>query len=142
MASFKLCIADPKTGKCYQKEAKDAEAEAFIGVNVGENIKGDGFGMQDYEFTITGGSDYCGFPMRHGIMAIRKKIHSSGGVGFPGLKKGEKKRKTVCGHKIHDKIVQINLKVIKEGAKKLSEMFPAGEKKEEAAEEKKEKAKK
>jgi len=142
MASFKLCIANPKTGKCYQKEAKDADAEPFIGLNVGEKIPGDNFGMQGYEFLITGGSDYCGFPMRHGIMGLRKKIQSSGGVGFPKLKKGEKTRKTVCGHKIHDKITQINLKIEKEGAKKIEELCPAGEKKEGEEAPKKEEKKK
>ena len=126
MADFKLCIGNPKTGKCYQKDVKDAEAQGFIGLNVGEKITGDSFGMFGYEFLITGGSDYCGFPMRHGILGIRKKISSSGGVGFPKLKKGEKKRRTVCGHKIHEKITQINLKVIKEGTKKIENMVPAG----------------
>ena len=134
MASFKLCIANPKDGKCYQKEVKDADAQSFIGLNIGENVKGDSFGMTGYEFTITGGSDFCGFPMRHGIQGVRKKIYSYGGVGFPKLKKGEKTRKTVCGHKIHDKITQINLKVVKEGAKKIADMMPAGEKAEEGAE--------
>lgn len=134
MVLFKLCIANPKTGKCYQKEVKDNEAAGFIGLNVGEKINGDVVGMQGYEFLITGGSDYCGFPMRHGIMGIRKKIYSYGGVGFPKLKKGEKTRKTVCGHKIHERITQINLKILKEGAKKVEEVFAAGEKKEEGKE--------
>ncbi len=123
MVSFKLCIG-AKTGKCYQKEVKDQEAQGFIGLNVGEKISGDSFGMKGYEFQITGGSDYCGFPMRHGILGIRKKIYSYGGVGFPHLKKGEKTRKTVCGHKIHDKITQINLKILKEGVKKIEEIMP------------------
>jgi small subunit ribosomal protein S6e len=142
MASFKLCIANPKDGKCYQKEVKDADAQSFIGLNIGENIKGDSFGMAGYEFLITGGSDFCGFPMRHGIQGVRKKIYSYGGVGFPKLKKGEKTRKTVCGHKIHDKITQINLKVVKEGAKKIADIMPAGEKAEEGAEAPKAEAKK
>jgi len=142
MASFKLCIANPKDGKCYQKEVKDADAQSFIGLNIGETVKGDSFGMTGYEFSITGGSDFCGFPMRHGIQGVRKKIYSYGGVGFPNLKKGEKTRKTVCGHKIHDKITQINLKVVKEGAKKIVDMMPAGEKAEEGAEAPKAEAKK
>lgn len=141
MASFKLCIG-AKTGKCYQKEIKDQEAMPFIGLNIGEKINGDSFGMKGYEFVITGGSDYCGFPMRHGIMGIRKKISSAGGVGFPNLKKGEKKRKTVCGHKIHEKITQINLKILKEGDKKIEEIFPVGEKKEVKEEEPKKEVKK
>ena len=137
MASFKLCIADPKTGKAYQKEVKDEEAAPFLGLNIGEKINGDVFSMPGYEFTVTGGADYCGFPMRHGILGLRKKIYSYGGVGFPGLKKGQKARKTVCGHKIHDKITQIDLKITKEGTKKIEEIFPPGEKKEESKEDKK-----
>jgi len=142
MAQFKLCVANPKTGKCYQKEVKDNEATPFIGLNIGEKISGDAFGMGGYEFLVTGGSDYCGFPMRHGILGIRKKIYSYGGVGFPKLKKGEKTRKTVCGHKIHDKITQINLKILKEGSKKIEEIMPAGGKKGEVKEEPKEEKKK
>ena len=134
MASFKLCISDPSTGKSFQKEVKDSLASPFIGLNIGETIKGDAFDLKDYEFQITGGSDYCGFPMRKGILGMRKSITIYGGVGFRGGPKGIKERKTVCGHKIHDKVSQINLKVIKEGPKKLAELFGVTEepKKEEA----------
>ena len=135
MANFKLCIADPKSGKTYQTEAKEQAARGLIGMNLGENLKGESFDMPGYEFLITGGSDYCGFPMRKGILGIRKKITLLGGVGFKAKKteKGIKRRKTVCGHKINENIVQINLKVTKEGGKKLSDMFgkkEEGEKKE------------
>ncbi len=130
MASFKLTIADPKTGKCYQKEAKDQQASPLMGLNIGESVKGDGFDMPGYEFLLTGGSDYCGFPMRRGILGARKKITLLGGVGFKGASKGIKKRKTVCGHKINENIVQINLKVTKEGSKKMADIFGGGEKKE------------
>ncbi len=138
MADFKLTIADPKSGKCYQKEVKDAEAAPFIGLNIGETINGESFGLGGYEFQITGGSDYCGFPMRRGILGIRKKVILYGGVGFSGkmrpLRKGKKprrkggirKRKTVCGHKINDKIHQINLKVTKEGSKKIADTLGGG----------------
>ncbi|MBW2979823.1 30S ribosomal protein S6e [Candidatus Woesearchaeota archaeon] len=139
MADFKLTIADPKTGKCYQKEVKDAEASPFIGLNIGEPIKGDGFGLAGYEFKITGGSDYCGFPMRSGILGIRKRVVLYGGVGFCGkmrpLRKGKKrrgqfglrKRRTVCGHKINENVTQINLSVLKEGSKKLADALGAKE---------------
>lgn len=132
MADFKLCIADPKSKKVYQKEVKDPEAAHFLGKNIGETIKGESIGLTGYEFLITGGSDNCGFPMRKGIQGIRKKLTLLGGVGLrKNLGKGIKKRKTVCGHKINEKIVQINLKVTKEGTKKLEVAFgvdqPAGE---------------
>ena len=139
MVSFKLCISDPSTGKTFQKEVKDSMARPLIGLNIGETIKGDGFELSGYEFQITGGSDYCGFPMRRGILGMRKKIVIQGGLGFRGAEKGIRKRKTVCGHKIHEQISQVNLKVMKPGAKKLTEIFGIPEKKaEEAKEEKKE----
>lgn len=127
MVSFKLCISDPSTGKTFQKEVKDNLAQPFIGLNIGETIKGNAFEMNDYEFLITGGSDYCGFPMRKGILGLRKSITIYGGVGFRGDAKGIKRRKTVCGHKIHERISQINLKVIKQGSKKLTEIFGIAE---------------
>ena len=126
MASFKLTIADPKEGKTYQREVKDAEAAGFLGLNIGESIKGDGFGLEGYEFEVTGGSDFCGFPMRKGILGVRKKITSIGGVGFPGLKDGKKLRRTVCGQKIGESVTQINMKVTTAGSKKLGDA-PAGE---------------
>ncbi|MEK6983711.1 MAG: 30S ribosomal protein S6e [Nanoarchaeota archaeon] len=143
MTSFKLCISEPSTGKTFQREVKDDSARPFIGLNIGESIKGESIDIDGYEFQVTGGSDYCGFPMRKGILGLRKKISIYGGVGFRSHTKGIKRRKTVCGHKIHEKISQINLKVTKEGPKKLAEMFsvPEGTKKEEKSEAKEEKKK-
>ena len=123
MVSFKLCISDPSSGKTFQKEIKDNHARPFIGLNIGETIKGDNFEMNGFEFQITGGSDYCGFPMRKGILGLRKKIAIYGGIGFRGEGKGIKRRKTVCGQKIHERISQVNLKVTKQGPKKLAEIF-------------------
>ena len=142
MASFKLNIADTKTGKCYKKEVKDQQASPFIGLKISESIKGDGFDMPGYEFVLTGGADYCGFPMRRGILGTRKKISLLGGVGFKGAAKGIKRRKTVCGHKVNEQIVQINLKVTKQGSKGLADIFGAKEEApKEAKEEKKEEPK-
>ena len=134
MVSFKLCISDPESGKTFQKEIKDNMARPFIGMNIGEPVKGDTVELAGYELQITGGSDYCGFPMRKGILGARKKLVILGGVGFRGSAKGVKKRKTVCGHKIHDKISQINLKVTQQGSKKLAEIFGVADKKEEKVE--------
>ncbi|MFH2028695.1 MAG: S6e family ribosomal protein [Nanoarchaeota archaeon] len=67
--------------------------------------------------------------MRSGILGVRKRVALLGGVGFKGIGRrkkrrfGMKKRKTVCGHKINEKINQINLKVVKEGSKKLAELL-------------------
>ena len=138
MASFKINIADPKTGKCYKTEVKDEQAAPFIGLNIGEKIEGGKIGIGGYEFSISGGTDYCGFPMRRGILGVRKRMTIYPGIGFRGGLKGMKKRKTVCGHKITEQISAVNLKVLKEGTKKLSDLFG---KKEEGKEEVKEEAK-
>lgn len=143
MVSFKLCISDPSNGKTFQREVKDNLTRPFIGLNIGETIKGDNIEINGYEFQITGGSDYCGFPMRKGILGLRKKIAIYGGVGFRGGARGIRRRKTVCGHKIHERISQVNLKVIKHGSKTLAEIFGVGEaKKEEKTEAKEEKKEK
>jgi small subunit ribosomal protein S6e len=144
MAGFKLNIADPKEKKCYKTEVKDAQAAPFMGLNIGEKIEGVKVGIEGYEFMVTGGTDYCGFPMRRGILGVRKKLVIYPGVGFKGGLKGMKKRKTVCGHKINESITAINLKVTKEGAKKLSELFgkKEGAKEEPKKEEKPKEAKK
>jgi ribosomal protein S6E (S10) len=57
----------------------------------------------------------------------RKRILAVEGVGIKKKAKGIKQRKSVCGNTVHDKIVQINLKVLKEGNE---ELFKAEEKKE------------
>ena len=143
MASFKLTISNPKDGKTYQKEVKDEQAKPLIGLNIGEALKGDDIGLAGFELTVTGGSDYCGFPMRRGILGVRKKIKSKGGVGFRIEAKGIHKRKTVCSHKINENITQVNLKVTKQGSKGLAEALGAkeGEKEENKQEAKKEEKK-
>jgi small subunit ribosomal protein S6e len=141
MAEFKLVISDPKTGKTLQREVKDQSAKPFIGLKIGDAIKGEAFDLTGYEFVITGGSDYCGFPMRKGIQTMRKRIVADAGVGFAGKHRGYDvkdvyRKKTVCGDGIHDKISQINLKITKQGKtslfeeKKEGEAAPAAKKKE------------
>lgn len=134
MVEFKLTIADSKTGRCMQKTVAEKAAEGFIGLKIGDAVKGEVIDLAGYEFLITGGSDFCGFPMRKGISGTRKRILIERGVGFRGGRKGMRKRKTVCGEVIHDKMSQINLKITKHGAKKLEMPKKEGEeKKEEAA---------
>ena len=135
MVSFKLVIGT-KEGKCLQKEIPEADSNAFLGKKVGDKIAGETIGLTGYEFEITGGSDYAGFPMRKDIPGVgRKKILAIEGVGLKKRAKGIRVRKTVCGNTIHPKISQINLKVIKAGSAPLP--FPEP-KKEEKKEDKKE----
>ncbi|MBI5390898.1 30S ribosomal protein S6e [Candidatus Woesearchaeota archaeon] len=122
MVSIKLVIADSKMGKCVQKEVKDAQASVLLGKKVNDMISGDLLGFAGYEFQITGGSDYCGFPMRADVQGpVRKRILAVEGIGIKKIGRGTKQRKTVCGNTIHDKISQVNLKILKHGTEKLIE---------------------
>ena len=134
MATFKL-VFGLKGGRCVQKEVKDAEAKPLLAKQIGDKIAGDALGFAGYEFEITGGSDYCGFPMRKDLTGIgRKRILTVCGVGVKKAAKGIRQKKTVCGNTIHPKISQVNLKIIKEGKEPLAP--PAEAKKETPAEKK------
>ncbi|MBN1385435.1 30S ribosomal protein S6e [Candidatus Woesearchaeota archaeon] len=136
MADYKLVISDPKTGKSYQKEAKEPDSKSLSGLQIGDKVKGETIDMAGYEFEITGGSDFAGFPMRKDVKGIlRKKILAVKGTGLAQKDKGIRVKKLVAGNTISEKTAQINLKVIKYGKEPL-------EPKEEKAEEKKEPAEK
>lgn len=120
MAEFKLVISDPKARKAYQIEIKSPDADRLIGKKIGDIIKGELINIPGFEFRITGGSDKQGFPMRadvHGTKRVR--ILLSGGPGIKIKRKGERRRKSIRGNQIAEDIAQINLKVVKEGEKRL-----------------------
>jgi len=128
---MKVVISQGK--QSYQVELKNPEL--LFGKRIGDSFKGTIFGipgLEDYEFLITGGSTKDGFPMKKGLHGtVKKRLLLSKGVGYKpkGSKKKVRKKKMVRGEVIADDIAQVNTKVIKEGAKKLEEIF--GEKKEE-----------
>lgn len=115
-----------KDGKSYQKELKDAAAEALHNKRIGDTVSGDELGFPGYEFQVTGGSDKCGFPMRKGIQAARQRIMVGKSVGCSGLDRNGKKqkgllqKKTVCGERVTKIIHQVNMKIVKEGAQPLA----------------------
>lgn len=120
MASFKVNISDPKTGRTIKTELTDQKAELLIGKKIGDTVKGEVFDMPGYEMLITGGSDFAGFPMVPNIQgAMRKRILTCYGIGMRIRAKGFRRRKTVVGNTISDSISQINLKIIKYGRKPL-----------------------
>jgi len=129
MVEFKINIGDPKTGKTVQKVVSGEHAQALLKKRIGEKISGDAIGFSGYEFELTGGSDYCGFPMRRDVRGTaRKRLLIVKGVGIRQNVRGRKIRKTVAGNTVYSKTAQINLKVLKQGEKPLVE-----EKKEDAA---------
>ena len=147
---FKINIAD-KSGKTYKLEL---ETEEFIGKELHGKIQGKELlaDLADYEFEITGASDKSGFASHEDVQgsgtkrilltygkAMKKKPRREGKKKVSNPKpKGLRLRKTVRGKVISPEIIQINLKILKQGAKKLSEIFPEQKKsKEENKEEQK-----
>lgn len=135
MVDLRIVISDPKTGKSVQREVKEEHRKPFHGLRLGDKVRGELMDLTGFEFTLTGGSDDSGFPMRKDVQGFAKKqILAAKGVGIrENLKNGLKIRKTVAGNTVGPQTAQLNLKIEKAGKENI---FP---KKEAAkAEEKKE----
>jgi len=132
MVSLKVVIG-LKDGTCVQKELAEEYSKELLGKSIGDEVSGDAIGFAGYSFHVTGGSDYCGFPMRKDIPgATRKRILAVSGIGIHKKAKGIRQRKTVCGAMIHPKTAQVNMKITKEGKEPLK-AAPKEEKAEAAA---------
>jgi len=108
MATFKVVISDSKTGKSEVMEAKDSQAQIFMGRKIGEVIDLSVIG-QNYKVKLTGGSDRAGFPMRGDIMGSGKRhVLMTEGVGFRHSVEGEKRRKLVRGNTVTEEVYQLN----------------------------------
>jgi small subunit ribosomal protein S6e len=146
---FKINIGT-KEGKTYKLET---DSESLLDKKLHDKISGNEISpnLEGYEFEITGASDKAGFTAMENVegIGLRKVLLTYGkGMKKKPRKEGKKKigrnrpkglrlRKTVRGEIISDAISQINLKILKQGNKKISEIF--SEKKEEPQETKKEK---
>jgi small subunit ribosomal protein S6e len=133
---FKINISE-KSGKTYKLEL---ESEELAGKALHDKVNGNEiFGeLAGYEFEITGASDKAGFTSHKDVEGIGLKkllLTYEKGMKKKPRREGKKKqsnqnpkglrlRKTVRGRIISPSIVQINLKVLKEGSKKLSDIFP------------------
>jgi small subunit ribosomal protein S6e len=116
---LKINIAD-KSGKTVKRELKEDQATILHGKKIGDKIHGEILDMPGYEFEISGGSDFCGFPMRNDVNGImRKGILITKGLGNKYNRKGMRLRRTVAGNTIYNKTSQVNLKVLKHGAEPL-----------------------
>lgn len=132
---FKINIGT-KEGKTYKLEL---ESEELLGKALHDKIEGKIIlpDLTGYEFEITGASDKSGFTAMENIQGIGlKKELLTYGKAFKKRprKEGKKKlsknkpkglrmRKTVRGNTISEAISQINLKILKEGPKKIQEVF-------------------
>ena len=107
MANFKLNISDKK-GKSQTRELKDNEANALLGLQIGQETDAAIVGL-DGKLNITGGSDKSGVPMRADIHGgSRKYVLLSKGVGLQDATKGERVRKLTRGNTISEETYQIN----------------------------------
>ena len=145
---FKINISE-KSGKTYKIEL---DTEEFLGKQLHDKINGKDLlpGLENYELEIAGASDKAGFTAMKEVPGVGlKKLLLGYGKAMRQRprKEGKKKpsnprpkglrlRRTVRGRVISPEIVQINLKVLKQGNKELSEIFPDQNKaKEEPAQE-------
>ena len=137
---FKINIGT-KSGKTYKLET---EAKGVEGKELHQKILGKDLdlaselkSLEDYEFEITGASDKAGFTALESIPGTglgRALLSYEKGMKKRPRREGKRKRsdytpkglrlrKTVRGRVISPDIVQINLKIIKEGKKPLEEIF-------------------
>jgi small subunit ribosomal protein S6e len=124
MAEFKCVVSDPKDGKSYQVEVKGHHANALVGKKIGEEVDGLFVRLPGYKVQIVGGSDKEGFPMRPDLPGIaRRKVLVSAGFGYEPDRAGKRKRKSMRGNTITLDIIQVNLKVMKHGAKPIPDML-------------------
>jgi len=125
-------VMGTKSGKTFQKELSSEEAESLYNRVLGEELNGEMFGYSGVTFTISGGSDSQGFPMRKDLTGTkRKSILIGKSTGFNGKLRGKRFgglriKKTIAGNTIYEKTHQLNLKVTK-GAEILEKAFAPAE---------------
>ncbi|VVB79076.1 30S ribosomal protein S6e [uncultured archaeon] len=133
---FKFNISE-KSGKTFHFEG---EAEGLEGKEIGQKISGQEINpdLAGYEFEITGGTDLGGLPMLSQVDGFaRARVLLGYGKGMHGKSRkegkkfrsnmsppGMRRRKTVRGKVLSEAVSQVNLKVLKNGAKKLEEIYP------------------
>ena len=127
---FKINISDK--GKTYKVEL---DSEELVGKKIGENVAGNIVAplLNGYELQITGPSDKAGFAGHPNVQgSILKKLLLTKGKFLKRVPhKGFRRKKTVRGNEISLATVQVNMKVIKQGGKKLEEVFTKSEPKSE-----------
>ncbi|MCK5613147.1 30S ribosomal protein S6e [Candidatus Pacearchaeota archaeon] len=130
--AIKVNVSD-KDGKTYKVEVESTvlEEKELLDTIKGEDLSAD---LAGYELVITAASDKSGFMARSDVEGVgTKRVLLKYGVGMHKKPKGEKKkgtkpkglrlRKSVRGKVISKDTRQVNTKVIKEGAKKLADIF-------------------
>lgn len=109
---FKLCIADPKTGKTESIKLEGSNAIPLLGLKIGSIIDGSLVGKPGVKLMITGGSDRSGIPMVASVQGgvkkyilVNKKTHAG----------KTRVKMLVRGNQISEDIYQVNMKMVTEG---------------------------
>lgn len=132
----RIVISDPEEGKAYQLEPRETQAENLIGMNVGDQFKGEEIGLSGYKLKITGGSDGEGVPMRSDVRGGgRVRALLAKGPGYKPKREGERRRKTVRGNRVSEQIVQLNAKIIEKGEEPIEQILGLESSEVEAADE-------
>lgn len=123
---YQLNIADPQSGAQKLIEIDDEKklvhlydmrlAQEIVGEDLDDNYKG-------YIFRIMGGQDKQGFAMKQGVLTPNRvrllmNRNTPGCRGY-GMRKGERKRKSVRGCIISHQISVLHLLVVKNGDKPI-----------------------
>jgi len=124
MVEFKVVVNDVQTGKSYNIPVTGHHANSLIGKKINDEVDGIFVSLPGYKLQITGGTDKDGFPMRHDVPgSTRRRLLLSRGLGFKPTEQGTRKKKSVRGNTINQDIVQVNMKVMKPGAKPIDEII-------------------
>jgi len=128
MATFQVAVADPESGRTYQREVDGQDANRFMGLDIGSEVDGEAVGLDGYTVEITGGSDAAGRPMRGDVDGAQlKDVLLSGGPGFNPSTDGERKRVSVRGKEVSDAIVQLNVSVAERGDESVDSLYGEGD---------------
>ncbi|WP_248516443.1 30S ribosomal protein S6e [Salinarchaeum laminariae] len=124
MAPFQVVVADPDSGRTFQREVDGQDANRFASRSLGDEVDGDAVGLDGATIELTGGSDDAGRPLRADVDGPDlKEVLLTGGVGFEPDHDGERKRVTVRGREISDAVAQINAKVVDAGGVDVAAAF-------------------
>jgi small subunit ribosomal protein S6e len=136
MATFQVVVADPESGRTYQREVDGQDANRFLGLDIGEEVDGSAVGLEGYTVEITGGSDAAGRPMRSDVSGSGlKDVLLDGGAGFKPQRDGERKRVSVRGSEVSEATVQLNVAVAERGDTSIPVLYGLEEPEEEETEE-------